>query len=565
MFKIGKKPALKVSIRTTLVAVCVVPLLLAVSNIGYFTTEIRDYQIRAELNRNLVTAQMVATQTRYVIDSVASHLYALGSVPAMRTGDAAACETLLRGALDNLRDPSIQLPLERLGRVRPDGVLDCSTVAGVNGIPVADRAYFRLPRQTGHYAVTDLVRGRVTGSFIVVVSVPLAMAWRETTDTGVLITGMTTRWMSDALAKMNTGEETWMIDSGGMIVAAHPGEAAAGQEMPNYDLITRHIGDGDSGIAFLEIDDTPYTLVYARIPNTPFKVLVMESEASIFGPVWKILLTMTLTILSLTGLAAVAAWGLCRIYLLKPITALVEATHKIRSGDFSLLLDPPAGASELQVLGRAVDEMVQALSLKEEIIQAQISNLEELAFYDRLTGLANMRLFRRDLDVAVRKVERTGELLVVFNIDLNGLKSVNDTYGHAAGDQLLQAAGHRISVSIRPTDTAARNGGDEFLVLMLAPGLQAAMDTGRRLVRNLHHPVDLEHRVVQGRAAVGMAWHAGGSPDLKLLLQRADAAMYQAKAASSRQQCSAFQIWNGDLMLMEHPAETLEIPPAAAA
>lgn len=561
MLQFFRKCEIRVSVRSTLICICVIPALMVLGNIGYFATEIRSHLIHAELEDNRTTAEMVATQTRYVIDSVASHLYALSTMPDLRYSGGEMCTRILQGVLDNLKDPKIQLPLDRLARVTPEGILDCNTTEPGTKISVRDRSYFTQPRETNQYAVTNLMRGRLSNTFIVVVAVPIQMLTEGRPDTGVLVTGMTTTWMSDVLAKLNSGEETWMIDSGGMIVAAYPAVEAAGQAMPNYNQISRHTTGTTSGVAFLDLDGVPYTLAYAQIPNTPFKVLVLETAESIYQPIQKIMLIMALIILTLTGFGAAVTWTLCRRFFLTPLNQLIENTHRIRTGDFSAHADLPTSVSELMILGHAAAEMVQALSLKEEIIQAQIRNLEEMAFYDRLTGLANMRLFRRDLDLAVRRIERCGGFLVVFNIDLNGLKRTNDTFGHEAGDHLLQASGHRIAASIRPTDTAARNGGDEFLVLMLAPSLEAATETGRRLVRNLHQPIALEQGVIQGMASVGMAWLRDGPEDVEFLLKRADQAMYRAKAASHKHGCSAFHVCGGDLLLVDQSAAALEPPP----
>ncbi len=156
--------------------------------------------------------------------------------------------------------------------------------------------------------------------------------------------------------------------------------------------------------------------------------------------------------------------------------------------------------------------------------------LNRLAFHDPLTGLANRALFHDRLTHALSSRSRASRTAVLF-LDLDGFKTVNDSLGHAAGDQLLAAVAARLVRAARPGDTVARFGGDEFSVLLEdvadAGDAQAVAD---RLLAVIRAPVDIDGRTLTSRASLGiaMAGRDGATPDE--LLRNADAAMYRAKA-----------------------------------
>ncbi len=157
--------------------------------------------------------------------------------------------------------------------------------------------------------------------------------------------------------------------------------------------------------------------------------------------------------------------------------------------------------------------------------------LEHQAFHDPLTQLANLRLFRMRIDDRLRRrPPRSGAVLF---LDLDGFKTVNDSLGHAAGDQLLEEAAQRIRACLRPADTAGRLGGDEFAVLLdEVIDRDQALGVAERVRSRLTEPYDLGAQapdVVSG-ASIGVALLADGdTPDA--VLRAADLAMYAAKDA----------------------------------
>jgi diguanylate cyclase (GGDEF)-like protein len=164
-------------------------------------------------------------------------------------------------------------------------------------------------------------------------------------------------------------------------------------------------------------------------------------------------------------------------------------------------------------------------------VSAHRAELAQLAVSDPLTGLGNRMMFTERSERALESV--SGDCLTgVIVFDLDGFKSVNDTWGHAAGDELLRGVARRMAAQVRATDTVVRFGGDEFVVLL--PDLadsHLAEATAQRVLVALAEPMDLKGTTtVQVRASAGVAVGRGAGTSIDMLLSDADAALYQAKS-----------------------------------
>jgi diguanylate cyclase (GGDEF)-like protein/excisionase family DNA binding protein len=160
--------------------------------------------------------------------------------------------------------------------------------------------------------------------------------------------------------------------------------------------------------------------------------------------------------------------------------------------------------------------------------------LIEAAVTDPLTGLPNRRLFSDRVNHALARRGRSGKGVAVLFLDLDGFKLVNDSLGHAAGDEVLAAVGTRLRSCMRATDTIARLGGDEFAILLEDVEEDAETVTAaERVIAALAQPLALPGREVSVRASIGAAVDRG-EPGVTAvdLLRNADTAMYQAKATS---------------------------------
>jgi diguanylate cyclase (GGDEF)-like protein/PAS domain S-box-containing protein len=168
-----------------------------------------------------------------------------------------------------------------------------------------------------------------------------------------------------------------------------------------------------------------------------------------------------------------------------------------------------------------------------------------LATHDQLTGLAGRALLQDKTVQAVDLARRYGTKVAVFVIDMDHFKRLNDSLGHAAGDQLLIEAARRLSRSVRSTDVVARVGGDEFVVVM--PDITTIEDVDQcaaNLVARLAPEISIEEHLVQLTASVGVCIYPDFAADAKHLLKRADSAMYVAKENGRNQ----YQIFSESML-----------------
>lgn len=162
------------------------------------------------------------------------------------------------------------------------------------------------------------------------------------------------------------------------------------------------------------------------------------------------------------------------------------------------------------------------------------------AFHDALTGLPNRALLLDRLAKALQRAERGDKRVAVLFLDLDNFKNINDTLGHAVGDQLLIAVAQRLSHCLRTGDTAARFGGDEFAVVaeeVVSP--EEALDIATRVAAEMHRPFDLGSREVSISPSIGVSLSRLGESDPEELLRNADAAMYEAKH-NGKNRCEVF-------------------------
>ncbi|MBX3664569.1 MAG: PAS domain S-box protein [Burkholderiales bacterium] len=181
----------------------------------------------------------------------------------------------------------------------------------------------------------------------------------------------------------------------------------------------------------------------------------------------------------------------------------------------------------------AQGEVYRIAGIAEDITDAKISReqLAHLAHFDNLTGLPNRVLFNDRLRQSVAQARRNNWILGVLFLDLDRFKLVNDTLGHATGDQLLKQVAARLTANLRPSDTVARLSGDEFAVILPElSGPQNAGHVSQKILKALAAPYDLEGHEVFVTVSIGVTLYPTDSDDIETLVRDADAAMYSAKA-----------------------------------
>ena len=166
-----------------------------------------------------------------------------------------------------------------------------------------------------------------------------------------------------------------------------------------------------------------------------------------------------------------------------------------------------------------------------ELKQAE-RQLEQMAYFDPLTGLANRTLFEQRLIEALNNARIDGCRLALLYIDLDRFKYVNDTYGHSAGDELLMQVSVRLKNALRDNDTVARMGGDEFtIILSRVKAKSDAMHVAAKIVAAVRRPITLSGVEINIGASIGLAFFPEHGENIETLKKHADIAMYQAKEA----------------------------------
>ncbi len=223
--------------------------------------------------------------------------------------------------------------------------------------------------------------------------------------------------------------------------------------------------------------------------------------------------------------------------------------------DVDVAFTPMDGASGNSFLAEAHDitehnravgnlrESIESLEIRVEerttSLQTEISTRREaekqlryLATHDALTGLPNRSLLRDRIDQAIVGAVRHKNIAAVMFIDLDGFKAVNDTLGHDAGDELLIWVAGVLRECVRATDTVARIGGDEFVVIITdATNHDTISIVATKVIERLTETVQITDAPVSIGASIGIALCPGDSTDVENLLQQADAAMYKVKSS----------------------------------
>ncbi|MEH6823498.1 MAG: EAL domain-containing protein [Motiliproteus sp.] len=235
--------------------------------------------------------------------------------------------------------------------------------------------------------------------------------------------------------------------------------------------------------------------------------------------------TYGLIILFLSG----AIFLVFRYNVLFPVQRLIRASRNVEKGEY------------LQVVVDSDDEMGELTKTFNSMvgsIHQERAKLHHQANYDVLTALPNRMMAVERLTYEINRSRRDQELLAVLFIDLDDFKVVNDTLGHATGDQLLVEIGARLKSKLRDVDTIARLGGDEFLVLLPRIGSARRIEqVTERLIAAVSKPLQLLPREVMVHCSIGVALYPNDGDTADSLMANADNAMYQAKTQRRSSVC----------------------------
>lgn len=217
-----------------------------------------------------------------------------------------------------------------------------------------------------------------------------------------------------------------------------------------------------------------------------------------------------------------------------------EVSH---SGNYSIRV-PSFGEDEIGSMARSFNQMLEtieknqlerdkaneALHLNRRRLERAVKDLQYLANYDSLTQLPNRALCMDRIKYALKIAARANTKVAVLFLDLDHFKDINDSLGHAVGDQLLKATSQRLLESIRSEDTLARLGGDEFVIILnQLKDTENVIDVVEKIVNSFEQPFKLSNYQVNTTVSIGICMYPNDGVDVDSLMKSADAAMYKAK------------------------------------
>ncbi len=199
------------------------------------------------------------------------------------------------------------------------------------------------------------------------------------------------------------------------------------------------------------------------------------------------------------------------------------------NGDFFVLLQITDISDHFQRVFH-LKHLIKDLGADYEQAKATGESMRKQAYYDHLTGVYNRNFFMHQLRYEIKQTERNQRQVAVLFLDLDGFKSVNDSFGHSSGDLLLQQTAARLRECVRGTDIISRFGGDEFaLILTNIEMKENVIKVAEKIRKSLFVPYDLAGIQVSVSASIGCSMYPYDSVDPQALIDLADRAMYQVK------------------------------------
>ena len=499
----GRRFSLRLNL-AALVLACVLPAAVVSAALAY-----SNYQLeRANVERQTaLVAKTILSDLEREVATIESALKTLATAKELAEGD-------LRGFHRRARDALPQSPVtnfiltDREGRQVVNTLRTFGEPLPASGTPDQISAVF-AKRAT---VLSDLFVGPVTRQPVIALGVPVG---NDEPVAYSLNVGLPPSHINELVTKqaLSDGWLVAVLDRSATIVArSRDAQRFVGQKaVPALQEVVARGGDGV--LQTVTKDGIPVVTAYSTSIAWGWTVVVgapkSQLQQSLTSQLWQVLAGMTVAF----GLGIWIARALV-VRVLSSVRGLNEAALALGRGDPVAL--PSLQFQEAEAVGLAI---LQA--------EAAMKKAHFMAQHDPLTGLANRLMFE---DFAVRRLvlaQRQNLSLALLAVDLDGFKAVNDTLGHAAGDEVLKTAARRLEDAVRASDLVARMGGDEFFVLLYDLAPEGALDTAQRMVELLSEPYPGVSVAVS--ASIGVATVPGPGHDMQSLAKCADQALYMAK------------------------------------
>ena len=351
---------------------------------------------------------------------------------------------------------------------------------------------------------------------------------------GVVIGSMNMERVWRALDAADIGATGFVValDRHGNVIA-HPDKSMLLERLSGYPATPDDQATRD--VLYLPPSGTRFVGHEAIVEDAGWRIVALQDENESYAVANASLAQVALVLPGVLLLTLLSATVLSRA-ISSPMRLLGAAMQRVSDGDLQQRVDE-TGLEEIDELAGTFNAMATALDQRSESLQAEMverdraeERIKYQAYHDPLTGLPNRMLMKERLDAALDSARHSGEAVAVVFIDLDRFKLINDSVGHARGDQLLRGASDRIQSLIRDGDSLARVGGDEYVLLLPSvSGRQAAFDVAERVLKGMREPWTLDGREYRITISLGVAMYPTDGADADTLLRKADTAMYAAK------------------------------------
>jgi len=497
-----------------LVFVCVLPATLVSALLTYSTYQLRREQVEQQ---TVLLGQSVLADLERDLASIESVLKVMATAPELSGGDLRgfyqrASDTLSTGVAYNYIVTDGQ-GRQLLNTLRPWG----SALPTAGTPPQLARVF---SEQTS--VLTDLFVGPVARRQAVAMGVPVKVGDRVAYSLNIGLDPARIQLLLEQ-QHLPPGWLVGVLDSSGHIVGrSRDVQRYLGQTA--VPSLLEAMALQDQGTLLSETKEgEPVFTAFATSQRWRWRVVVGAPRAVLLRDVLEQLGWVLCGILVAYGLGLWLARTIS-LRVLASVRELNDAAQALSHGEEVVL--PRIRLQEAEAVGAAL--LQASLAMKQVRFFAQ---------HDALTALPNRLLFDEVAERSLAFALRRGHTLAVVAVDLDGFKTVNDTQGHAAGDEVLKAVAQRIQTAIRASDIVARIGGDEFILLLSDVDEAAAMDTAERIVSALSEPYPQVLAPVS--ASAGVALFPRHGHDLKTLALAADQALYRAKQAGKRRAVQA--------------------------
>lgn len=297
---------------------------------------------------------------------------------------------------------------------------------------------------------------------------------------------------------------------------------------PSLQLIINKVIAGETGVGeYKDLSGEQHICAYRTIllpgNSDPWSLIVVQKKSAALAFFNNMMIKNGIIGMLVISLAGLLTFLFSR-RITDPLIDLVRATNKIKEGDLTVRLAVDS-SNEIGVLGINFNQMVSEL-------KEQRDGLHQLAFYDALTGLPNRESLNLYIGKEIKKMQGSEKTGAILFVDIDDLKSVNDSFGHSCGDSVIITVAQHIVAAVGDDIFVARSGGDEFSIVLSGKydreHIAYIADT---ILGTLCQEYEVAMKLLHMSVSIGVALYPGDSDDVEDLIKKADSAMYAAKRA----------------------------------